>query len=189
MRLTVYFIFLILISCSPSPQKKRSQSNALKPYLKTNTSPQVEEKVVDFRQSFISLYKKPILVDTAFYYKGEKYRVIFHHFCTMDNDLVVPAKYNFDTKKDFVTHNFVSDLIVLSYKDTVFKKHITKSTFNNLLDTIDLPLKQYGTLLYPTLSIKNDSIQIHYNISIPVTDVGIGVDIKFDRAGNYVIEQ
>ena len=88
--------------------------------------------------------------------------------------------------KDFVTHNFVSDLIVITNKDTILKKHITKATFKSLLDTT---LNKYATLLYPTLDIKNDSIRIHYSISIPVTDLGIGANLEFDKKGNYVIEQ
>ena len=126
------------------------------------------------------------MVDTFFIDSGKKFEVIFHYFSTIDSGLTVPAKYNFDTKKDFVTHNFISDLILLSDKDTLFKKQITKSTFDNLLDT---SLKKYTTLLYPNFYIKNDSIEIHYSISIPVTDVGIGVNIKFDKKGNYVIGQ
>jgi len=42
--------------------------------------------------------------------------------------------------------------------------------------------------LYPSFKLGNDSILIHYSISIPVTDVGIGVAIEFDKQGNYTIE-
>jgi hypothetical protein len=190
MRFTVYFIFLTLLSCSSGSQKTSTQVDTTKSVAKTDTSQKADDQnEVDFRQEFISLYQNPVLVDTFFLDNGKRYDVLFHHFSTMDNGLVIPARYNFDTNKDFVTHNFASDLTVLSDKDTVFKKHITKSTFNNFLDTLDIPLKKYATLLYPTISLKNDSIQIHYSISIPVTDVGIGIDIKFDKKGNYVIGQ
>ena len=104
----------------------------------------------------------------------------------MDSGLIIPAKYSFDTHKDFVTHNFKSELILLLDKDTLFKKQITKGTFDKLLYS---DLRDYATLLYPDFYIKNDSIEIHYSISIPVTDVGIGVTIKFDKKGNYTIEE
>ncbi|MFT3935918.1 MAG: hypothetical protein QM726_19975 [Chitinophagaceae bacterium] len=156
---------------------------------KTDTTQHDEKENTDFRQEFISLYTKKVVIDTYFVDNGRKYEIIFRHFSTMDNGLVVPAKYNFDTNKDFVTHNFVSDLAVISEKDTVFKKHITKATFKPLLDTLNTPLNKYATLLYPTLVIDNDSIQIHYSISIPVTDVGLGVYIKFDTKGKYLITQ
>ncbi|MBX3238369.1 MAG: hypothetical protein KIT80_06250 [Chitinophagaceae bacterium] len=144
---------------------------------------------MDFRKEFISLYQKPILIDRSFIDNGKEYEIVFRHFSTMDNGLVVPAKYNFDTNRDFVTHNFVSNLIVFTGKDTIFEKHITKAMFKPLLDTLDTSLNKYATLLYPTLDIHNDSIKIHYSISIPVTDIGISVDIKFDKRGNYIIRQ
>lgn len=190
MRFSFCFIILTLLSCSSGSQKTNNQVDTTKSVAVTDTTQQEdEEEEVDFRKEFISLYQKPVLIDTFFIENGKKYKVVFHHFSTMDNGLVVPAKYNFDTHKDFTTHNFVSDLAVLSDKDTVFKKHITKATFNSLLDTLDTPLNKYATLLYPTIKLHNDSIQIHYSISIPVTDVGIGVNIKFDKEGNYTIEQ
>ncbi len=170
--------------------KKDKQVDTIKATEKTGTIQQKDdESEVDFRRDFISLYQKPVFIDTTFVDDDKTYEVIFHHFSKMDKGLVVPAKYNFDTNKDFVTHNFVSDLPVLLNKDTLFKKHITKSTFHNLLDTLDIPLKRYATLLYPNLTIKKGCVEIHYSISIPVTDVGIGVDIRFDKKGNYVFEQ
>jgi hypothetical protein len=189
MRVSLYFIFLTLLGCSSGSQGTNFQVDTTKFVAKIDTTQQDEEEDVDFRQEFISLYQKPVLIDTSFVDNGKEYEIFFHHFSTMDNGLVVPAKYNFDTNKDFVTHNFVSDLTVLTGKDTVFKKHITKAMFKPLLDTLDTLLNEYATLLYPTLDINNDSIQIHYSISIPVTDVGIDADIKFDKQGNYVIRQ
>lgn len=190
MRFIVYFVFLTLFGCSSGQQKANTHTDTVKTVTGADSGGREDDATqTDFRQEFISLYQKLEVVDTTFSDGGRTYRVIFHHFCTMDNGLVVPAKYNFDTNKDFVTHNFASDLMMLSDKDTVFKKHITKSTFSSLLDTLDTPLKKYAALLYPTLSIKNDSVQIYYSISIPVTDVGIGIEIKFDNKGNYVIGQ
>ena len=189
MRVSLYFIFLTLLSCSSGSQGTTTQVDTTKSVAKTDTTQQQKDEEVDFRKEFISLYQKPVLIDTSYIGGGKNYEVIFHHFSTMDNGLVVPAKYNFDTNKDFVTHNFVSDLTVLSDKDTLFKKHITKATFKSLLDTLETPLSKYATLLYPYLEIRGDTILIHYSISIPVTDVGIGVDVKFNRNGNYVIGQ
>jgi hypothetical protein len=184
MRFLIYFLFLNLVSCS-SPSIKTSDSDFItKPVKKIDTFPkQDNETQTDFRKEFISLYYKPLLIDTFFFENGKKYKVHFNHFCTMDSSLVIPPKYNFDINRDFVTHNFVSVVTLIFGNDTIFKKNITKSSFNNIIDT---PLKKYGTLLYPTLSIKRDSIEIHYSISIPVTDIGIGVIIKFDKNGNIV---
>lgn len=154
-----------------------------------NTVHEEDDWETDFRQEFISLYREPVPIDTFFVDNGKKYKVIFSHFCTMDSGLTVPALYNFDTNEDFITHNFASDLTLLSGIDTVFKKHITKASFDTLLYTLETPLSQYATLLYPVLSINNGSILVRYSISIPVTDVGVGAHIRFDTKGNHVIGQ
>lgn len=184
------FIFILaLFSCSLSSQRTDSQSDTTKFITGVNRSQQADEKEEDFRQEFVSLYLKPIHIDTFFMDGGVNYKVVFRHFSTMDSGLVIPAKYNFDTNSDFVTHNFVSDLIVLKEKDTVFNKRVTKSIFRPILDTIDMPLEKYATLLYPTLSIDNDSIHIYYSISIPVTDIGIRATVNFDKNGNFSIRE
>ena len=190
MRILFYFIILTVLGCSSGSKGANAQADTAKMANATGDK-QVEEaeNEIDFRKEFISLYRQPVLIDTFFITGDKKYKVLFHHFCTMDNGLVVPARYNFDINKDFVTHNFVSDLSVISGKDTVFNKRIDKSMFNDLLDTMETPLKKHATLLYPNLSMKNDSIIIHFSISIPVTDVGIGTEIRFDKEGNYVIGQ
>lgn len=189
MRFSIFLIISTLFGCSSGSEKTSNLADTAKSLAVTDRKLELEEgQEVDFRQEFISLYQKPVIIDTFVINHGKKYAIIFRHLSAMDKGLVVPAKYNFDTNKDFTTHNFVSDLTVLSDKDTVFKKFINKAVFNSLLDTHDTSLKKYATLLYPTLTLNNDSIQIHYSISIPVTDVGIGVVIKFDKKGNYVIE-
>lgn len=175
------------LGCSTGSQKSTSTADTIKSSTKTDTVFN-EEKEEDFRQEFIALYQQPVFIDTVLSGNAKPYELLFHHYCTMDSKLVVPAKYNFDINKDFVTHNFVSDIVVLSDKDTVFKKHISKSDFNKLIDSIP-PLRKYAALLYPALVIRNDSIYIHYSISIPVTDVGIEAEIRFDKKGNYVIVQ
>jgi len=199
MRLLISFAFLALLGCSSGQNKLDVQSDTttktstridtLKASAKVDTTTEYDNPQVDARKDLIASYDKPVFIDTFFVANGKKLEVLFHYWCTMDSSIIVPAKYNFDTDKDFVTHDFISDLTVLSGKDTVFKKHITKATFNNLLDTLDTPLKKYATLLGPTVSINRDSIQIYYSISIPVTDVGIGVNIKFDKNGKSVIGQ
>jgi hypothetical protein len=145
MRVLIPFIFLTLIGCSSGQTKLTTQTDTTNALTKIDTTEGNDESQIDFRKEFIATYFKPVLLDTSFVDSGKQFEVIFHHFSTMDSGLTVPAKYNFDTKKDFVTHDFISDLILLSDKDTLFKKQITKSTFDNLLDS---SLKKYATLLY-----------------------------------------
>lgn len=196
MRLLISLFCFALFGCSSGQKKLSVQGDTTtetslridtqKASTKVDTTTEYDNHQVDARKELIASYDKPVFIDTSFVANGKKLEVLFHYWCTMDSSILVPAKYNFDTDKNFVTHNFISDLKVLSDKDTIFKKHITKSTFDNLIDTT---LKKYATLLFPNFSIDNDSIKIEYSITIPVTDVGTGVYIKFDKGGNYVIGQ
>ncbi|MHA4847654.1 hypothetical protein ACX0G7_26040 [Flavitalea antarctica] len=144
------------------------------------------EEKPDYRKEFIDEYAKTLSIDTSFSTKKRTYTVLFRHLCSWDSALVVPAKYNYDTGSDFKTHNFHSELTVLEGVDTAFKKVITKDDFKSLLDPA---LESYGTLLFPTLRFRNDSIEVKYSISIPVTDVGIPVIIQFDTEGKSTIKQ
>jgi hypothetical protein len=180
------FIFFTLVGCSSGQSKLNTQVDTTKAVMTVDTTSVNNINLVDVRKEFIATYSTPIFVDTFFVDNGQQFEAIFHYFSTMDSGLIIPAKYNFDINKDFVTHNFISDLMLLSGKDTLFKKQITKSIFDKLLDS---SLKKYATLMYPEFYIKNDSIEIHYSISIPVTDVGIGVNVKFAQNGNYTIKQ
>jgi hypothetical protein len=152
----------------------------------TSDTTDVEEAEPDYRQEYISRYSKDVQVDTTFSFGEVTYQVHVKHYCTWDSALVVPAKYNFDTKLDFRTHNFQTELSVIANGDTAYKKIITKQDFAPLLYAA---LKSYATLQEPTLNIRHDSVRLFYSISIPVTDVAIGAAIQFDRKGNFTLEQ
>lgn len=111
---------------------------------------------------------------------------MLRHYCTFDSGLTVPARYNEDIRRDFVTHHFRSRITLLADSDTVFSKHLDKYTFNRLLFPA---LRSYATLLSPELTLQQDSIQLRYSISIPVTDVGIGATITFAPDGQYSIRE
>jgi hypothetical protein len=196
MRNLIAFTFITILGCSSGQNKltvnsyttKETQTpiDTLKSSATVDTSTEDDNPQIEARKDLIASYNKPLLIDTFFVANGKKLKVLFRYWCTMDSSILVPAQYNFDTNKDFRTHGFISDLVVLSTQDTLFRKQITKSTFDSL---IDISLKKYATLLFPDFSIENDSIKIDYSITIPATDVGKGVYIKFGKNGNYRIGQ
>jgi hypothetical protein len=183
---TPYSILLILFAaCTQSPQKLASKDTLITPK-SIDTTEEFEPDLKQIRQQFIDSYNMPLVIDTFFKVGNRKFNILFNHYCTQDNALVIPAKYNFDTNKDFKTHNFMSMLILMADNDTIFKKQIEKSLFNKILNPEE---RSYGTLLYPNLNLENDSITIRYSISIPVTDIGVPAEIKFDTSGQYRISQ
>jgi hypothetical protein len=138
----------------------------------------------DFRKEFISRYSHPIAIDTSYVNENTQQHVIFRHDCNFDSAITVPGKYYFDNHKEFVTHNFTSHITILSQGDTIVSKEITKATFDDLLFT---ELKSYAVLSFNEFEIKNDTVHISYSISIPATDVGIGLAINIGKNGNSTI--
>lgn len=189
MRFIISLFVLAILGCTSISQKTDDKVDTTKLPTEVDLTPHGDEKDVEFRDEFVSLYQRPILIDTFFSGDGVIYKVNLRHYSTMDSGLVIPAKYNFDINSDFVTHNFVSDLTVLAENDTVFQTHITKNLFRPILDTFDMPLKKYATLLYPTIRLDNDSIHVYYSISIPVTDNGIRASINFNKSGRFSISE
>ncbi len=86
--------------------------------------------------------------------------------------------------ENFVTHNFTSSLKISQNNETIIDREINKSDFNKVLED---HLKEYAVMFPPSLRYYADSININYSISIPLTDVGIGVTatIKPDRTISF----
>lgn len=140
----------------------------------------------ELRKEFIASCLQPVTADSFFTSNGITYKVSFRHFCISDSSLIVPARYNFDTGKPFSTHPHASELVITKETDTVVYKKITSAMFSKLADE---PLKKFGTLVYPQFTISEDSIRLRYSYIIPVTDVGLGVGIVFNKYGAYKIEE
>ena len=174
MKFKTCLLCLTLVACTNAKQ----DSSSLKTKVDDSTDSGIDLKQV--REDFISSYSKPIVIDTSFYWQDTLYNVIFRHFATMDSALTVPSKYNFDTSKDFLTHNFKSQLLIIKNADTLQYRDITKQTFKEYLTP---ELDCCSTLLFPNFYIKGDTIEINYSLTIPVTDVGIHVAVKFDTKG------
>jgi Domain of unknown function (DUF4738) len=155
-------------------------------HLRSQSDParQREPDQREFRKEFISQYSNRISIDTSYFIDNTQKRVILTHHCNFDNAITVPGKYYFDDHKEFVTHNFTSRVTILSGGDTIVSNQITKATFEGILYP---ELKSYAVLSFNSLKIKNDTVQIRYSISIPATDVGIGVSVNIDRNGNSTI--
>ena len=192
-RLLFHFIFLSVLfqSCKSQPSNSAvGTSNYIdsiqNDYQHLADIEALEQEQENYRKQFINEYAKSLTKDTSFSTVNNTYTVFLRHYCTWDSALVVLARYNFDTNAEFTTHNFQSELTVLEGLDTSFRMTITKKDFTSLLYP---ELTNYATLYFPTLKLKNDSIELFYSISIPVTDVGIGATIQFDTKGKYTIIQ
>ena len=90
-----------------------------------------------------------------------------------------------DTTKCFVTHNYCQDIKIAIDEDTIFNQTIKKVDFDKFLFP---ELKKYAVLMYPTFEYqkKENKMRFGYSISIPITDVGVGLSLIIDNKGNII---
>ena len=118
--------------------------------------------------------------DTVFIVGNDTLSVALKHSCTGDSFLL-PVKYIEAYKMDrFIAHPLKTDIIVEKNGVRILDKSIEKKDFGAFVDG---DLKEYAVLLYPVLKQTGDSIYIDYSLSVPLTDVGIGVKAGIGKDG------
>lgn len=129
----------------------------------------VGPSLAEVRAEWISGYNKAFVFDTSFNYLDSLYSFSFRHYCLFDSAIVVPALYDLEIDKPFLTHHFNSSLVLKKGPDTIAAFSIAAEDFRSFADST---LSAFGVLSYPDILVKNDTIRIGYSLSIPVTDVG-----------------
>lgn len=136
---------------------------------------------------YVAKYRNPYLIDSSFNIGDNAYRLYLKHYCLMDSAIKVPKKfiymYHLDT---FVTHNFATVIRLEKNKRTILQRKISKEDFETFLDP---SLKEYGVLFSPSLRLSNGSILLDYSISIPLTDLGMGINAVVDTSGNIIFKK
>jgi hypothetical protein len=186
-----FYLFCLLISagCSnqPVPNQNAVSKNTIAGTHKTNDSSKhvdegVEPELADIVSRYLAEYKNDHHFDTTLTIGNDVYRIVFKHTCTFDSAVILPAKYvSLYGLQQFVTHNFTSIVSIYKNNSLVVERHITKDLFRPQAGS---SLAQYGVLLYPDIKILNKSfLRIDYSLSIPLTDVGHGVNVSFTKEG------
>jgi len=130
---------------------------------------------------YVALYKQPRVIDSTFVIDGDTYHFHLKHFCLMDSAITLPRRYTDLYKMDsFVTHNFVTGLTMEMNKKVLYQKTVKRVDFDSFLHPEE---KKYGVLFCPSVKRLNDTIRLRYSISIPLTDVGVGVTMKISKNG------
>ena len=129
----------------------------------------VGPSLAEVRAEWIARYNKTFVFDTSFNHLDSLYSFSFRHYCLFDSAIVVPALYDLETDKPFLTHHFNSSLVLKKGPDTIAAFSIAAEDFRSFADST---LSAFGVLSYPDILVQNDTIRIGYSLSIPVTDVG-----------------
>ncbi|HEY4323941.1 MAG TPA: DUF4738 domain-containing protein [Mucilaginibacter sp.] len=143
----------------------------------------------EVKAGYLATYNKIKHIDTFVVLGNDSLHIHEKLYCLHDNSLVIPKKYLWggDKSKDFITHNFVSNITIIKNSDTIINKIFKKGDFDSVINPEE---KQYAILLNSNFMGYNkqyDGIIFSYSISIPLTDVGVPAYIVIDKKGNYRI--
>jgi hypothetical protein len=193
MKQLIYIGLVLLVSCQAPTNKQENTSNqvdAQKEQEQKEIDPFANQPTYeDLKAEYILKYKNIEIIDTNFLVGNLEYRLQFEHYCLYDT-LVIPEKYSWSNNpQDFITHNFESKVLLAQGKDTIVSTIIRKDAFEQNLDN---SLLKYGVLLYPSYRGFNqaqNAVQIHYSISVPLTDVGKGVELEIGLDGNLTVKE
>jgi hypothetical protein len=120
---------------------------------------------------------------------GEEIRIAGKYYCMVNNDLSIPEKLIPDNKQGFKTHEFATDILIISNKDTILRKTITIDDFKG---NIPSSLSEYGVLSEPVFigyNEKTDQFDFHFGISIPLTNTAVSRIAGIKRNGELVIRK
>ncbi|HVU58176.1 MAG TPA: hypothetical protein VHD83_24115 [Puia sp.] len=140
-----------------------------------------EPSLAEIYNECIAEYDHTVDIDSVFKMDGDVMEVRLHHYCLKDSTIRLPKVYLDIYKLDsFVTHNFETQLQVRRNGAVILEKIVRKKDFEPLLYGY---LKSYAVLYSPNVNINKDTVVLGYSISIPLTDVGIGVRMLVDKEG------
>ncbi|WCT13645.1 DUF4738 domain-containing protein [Mucilaginibacter jinjuensis] len=199
--------FGILTSCnSQSSVKSTDSSNvsdtskkaadakqkAIDAQMAEGARPESEEESpspTEERELLSKSYNEVKKIDTVLKVGSDSLHLKLKYYCIKDSSLVIPKKYVFGEKspRDFITHDFASDIVITQNGNIIFNKTIKKGNFSSVITD---QLKSYGILMKPYLSsTKGDKNQValDYSISIPGSEIGSGVTLIIDKNGDYKV--
>jgi hypothetical protein len=144
------------------------------------------------REKLTKKYDQIETVDSTFISNNDTLHLHIKYYCLKNINLIEPKLYDPDTKtpKEFVTHPFAADILLIHNSDTVLKKQFKASDLNPFFtDNFGGDLKKYGSLLsMPEFARKNKDqsrIVLDFPIAIPATDLGLGQFLIISKNGDY----
>ena len=175
-------ILIILFSCGENPKTTASFVNA------GGDSSILSIEAV--RRNYERSYTRPTTFSGLDEGKpGEEIRIAGKYYCMVNNELSIPEKLVPGNKREFKTHGFATDIIIISNKDTILRKTITINDFNG-----NLPgnLSEYGVISEPVFigyNDKSDQFDFHFGISIPLTNTAVSRIVGIRRNGELAIRE
>src|SRR5690606_17197741 len=133
--------------------------------------PDLQETINQYNQYL----KQGEVLDTTILLGLDTIHINLRHYSVHDSGIVIPDKYvGIYGMKQFVSNTLQSRLTVHKNETRLIDNMITKKSFDSITDNA---LKEFGVLLFPYIDVCNGQIEIHYSLTIPLTDVGVNVKL------------
>ena len=146
-----------------------------------NVPADADMEMKDIIDDYVKGYHTTLLFDSTYISNGDTIKVDFKHYCVFDSAIIIPHKYvSIYGPERFVTHNFESALRIKNGDRIVVDTIIQKAQFDSYLDEY---LRDYGILSYPEIKVKDKVLNINYSVSIPLTEVGVRMEMKINSQG------
>jgi hypothetical protein len=90
------------------------------------------------RERLIKKYDQITIIDSIFVINNDTLHFHLKYYCLKNSNLVISKSYYTDEKnpKDFLTHEFVSEVLLINKRDTVLSKQFKASDFTPFLKII-----------------------------------------------------
>jgi len=139
-----------------------------------------------------SSYNQTQSVDTVLIINRKNYRLILSYYCLKDSILTVPAAYDLENHPphQWKTHPFTTSVLFLKGQDTLLNREFRASNFYPFFkDNFGGNLKRSGSILMPSVSYNaHNSVRLNYSISIPASDISVGMSLIIESDGSYKIQ-
>jgi hypothetical protein len=181
-KLLVVFLIMFLSSCGEKPKTTASFVNAGS----DSSILSIEAVRRNYERSYIQPTTFSGLDEGK---RGEEIRIAGKYYCVLNSELSIPEKLIPDNKQEFKTHEFATDILIISNRDTILRKTITVKDFNG---NIPSNLSEYGVLSEPVFigyNEKDDQFDFHFGISIPLTNIAVSRIAGIKRDGELVIRE
>jgi len=182
----IALILLSLLSCNHTEKRTLQSDKSLIDKLDSTaiqnsgdlieeSEPSEEELFQKAYSNLINSYNKNEIVDSIFIIGTDSFRVRMEYRCLKNTSVVVPTHFLVpNMNKDFSTHDFLLKFIVLKNDEFYFKRTYEKKYFYKQLQNENL--KKYGIIFSPYIELVEGNLIFGASISIPLTDVGEGVE-------------
>ena len=138
------------------------------------TEPSEKELFQKAYTDLIKSYNKNEIIDSIFIIRKDSYHVRVECICLKKTTVIIPKQFLIPfMNKDFPTHDFILNLVILKNNKSYFERTYEKKYFFKQLQNKNL--RKFGVIFSPYIDRIDENLIVGASITVPLTDVGEGV--------------